>query len=134
MNKTVSKIFLAIGLVVGLAPAVMADDIGTAFIPTGQSPIKMKGSVHGDEMKCKDSNKQDCQKVFNEVFDILNGSAKINHSNVIDGYIKFKGKKRKNVQFTSVVEKHNGSVARMICEIDQENDNFGLRWVDPSAR
>lgn len=122
-----------------LSCPIFASDVGTAFMPTGQSPIKMKGSVEGDELTCKDSKKQDCQDIFDKVFDILDRADydELDRGKAIKGYIKYKGKKRKNMEFTSIVKEFNGSEARMICEYDAKNDEAkvnGLRWVDPSAR
>lgn len=134
MNMTISKIVALVALILSSSQTLVADDIGSAFMPDGQKTIKMNGTSRGDELLCKDSRRQDCQRIFNKVYSILDRSADLDHGNLINGYIKIKGKKRRNVKFTSIVKGHNGVDARMICEYDVKNDEFGFIWVDPSAR
>lgn len=132
---SVLKIGLMLSII--LVPRAFAGDAGAAFMPEGESVIKMKGSVKDDELTCKDSKKQDCQEIFDKVFDILNGPNfdDLDRGRVIDGYIKYKGKKRKNVKFISEVKEYNGTEERRICEYDAKNEKVkGLVWVDPSVR
>lgn len=133
-TNTIAKgILIAAGLIA--SNIAFADDVANAFFPPEGGAITMNGIEEDGEITCKQSKKQDCQEIFNQVYAILDSSDfdDLDSGKSIKGYIKYKGKKRKNVRFTSVVEIHNGSEARMICE-DKKNGDRGLIWVDPSAR
>lgn len=128
ITQTVAIMAFAAGLSASaFASNNVVDDFGSAFMPAGQEKIKMNGTVEGKKLVCQDTEDQDCQAIFDEVFDIVEGQLK----KTIKGYIKIKGKSRKNVQFTTVVK--DAGNTRMICEYDAKKDKIGYVWADPSA-
>lgn len=125
LQTVLSTSLLSIGLFA--SSSALSDDIANAFMPAGQPTIEMNGKLDGKNIHCVDSIDQDCQAIFDEVFDIVEGQLK----KTIKGYIKIKGKSRKNVQFTTVVK--DAGNTRMICEYDAKKDKIGYVWADPSA-
>lgn len=108
----------------------LAGDISNAFFPEKGKKIKMLGSLDGKNLTCKNSNGQDCQEIFDKVFDAIEGQYLTKRT--IKGTMKEEGKKLKKVTFTTETETIGGKEVRSICEYDAKTKEHGAIWVDPA--
>lgn len=121
---------LACGVLTCSVPA-LADDVTSAFFPEEGPAIRMQGTLEGDEITCRESQRQDCQKIFESVVELFDDK---DSDATVRGYVKRKNKRRQKLTFKLVSKRQHGVFTRMICEVDPSTGEVGMVWGDPSEK